>query len=141
MSYILLRRLNITVFTCLNFHLPRCHQSLSSIVVTLVTTHSSALQMKIYSAIFNHRNNSKKPSTGKIHCLHFTNRWFFMISCGHYTRLCLINGFSDIMTHIFIVKFHPLGCLISIGTSFFQICPLCCDAKDTPAIGNDFSIL
>ena len=41
---------------------------------------------------------------------------FLLKDCQRYD-LRFVNGLSNIMSHILILKFHPMNCLISIGPS------------------------
>lgn len=52
----------------------------------------------------------------------------------------LINGMSNIISHIFILKFHPLSSLVSIGAGFFEIASRSSDAQYPAAIGDHLSL-
>ena len=53
----------------------------------------------------------------------------------------LINGMTDIISHIFIPKFHPLGCLVSIGTGLCEIASCGCDAQHPAAVCDDLALI
>lgn len=53
----------------------------------------------------------------------------------------LINGMTDIISHIFIPKFHPLGCLVSIGTGLFEIASCGCDAQHPAAVCDNLALI
>ena len=53
----------------------------------------------------------------------------------------LINGMTDIISHIFIPKFHPLGCLVSIGTGLFETASCGCDAQHPAAVCDDLALI
>ena len=53
----------------------------------------------------------------------------------------LINGMTDIISHIFIPKFHPLGCLVSIGTGLFEIASCGYDAQHPAAVCDNLALI
>ena len=74
--------------------------------------------------------NISKNSKFKMHLLFYHSK---IIS----NFLSFINSFSNIMSHILIVKFYPFCCCISISSRFFQVLSFCCHTKDTASVCND----
>ena len=53
----------------------------------------------------------------------------------------LINGMTDIISHIFIPKFHPLRSLISILPGFLEIASCGCDAQHPAAVCDNLALI
>ena len=64
---------------------------------------------------------------------------FFLCFC--FLRLCLINGMTDVISHILILEIDPAGGLIGVGSCLLQRLACGSDAQHPAAIGDDLAVL